>query len=106
MPEFDDSRITNGGVLEEIEEDIVEPDMYRVLLHNDHYTTMEFVVEVLQTVFHKHLLEATKIMLDVHRKGMGVVGMYTLDIARTKTRQVERMAKAREFPLRCTFEKV
>lgn len=106
MPQFDDSRFTDGEVVEDSEEDIVEPDMYRVLLHNDHYTTMEFVVEVLQTVFHKHLLEATKIMLDVHRKGIGIVGMYTLDIARTKTRQVELMAKAREFPLRCTFEKV
>ena len=106
MPEFDDSKITNNDILEEVDNDIVEPDMYRVLLHNDHYTTMEFVVEVLQTVFHKHLLEATKIMLDVHRKGIGIVGMYTLDIARTKTRQVERMAQAREFPLRCTFEKV
>ena len=105
MPEFDNSRITDERVLEEVENDVVEPDMYRVLLHNDHYTTMEFVVEVLQAVFHKHLLEATKIMLDVHRKGIGIVGMYTLDIARTKTRQVEQLAKEREYPLRCTFEK-
>jgi len=66
---------------------------------------MDFVVEVLQSVFHKHLLEATKIMLDVHRKGIGVAGMYTMDIAKTKTIQVARMAKAREYPLRCTFEK-
>jgi ATP-dependent Clp protease adaptor protein ClpS len=103
VPDFDHSKITS--VLEENQHDVAEPDMYRVLLHNDHYTTMDFVVEVLQTVFHKHLLEATKIMLDVHRKGIGIAGMYTMDIARTKTIQVKRMAKAREFPLRCTFEK-
>ncbi len=104
MPGFKDSKITN--VLEENKHDISEPDMYRVLLHNDHYTTMDFVVEVLQTVFQKHLLEATKIMLDVHRKGIGTAGTYTMDIAKTKTRQVKQMAKAREFPLHCTFEKV
>lgn len=104
MPGFKDSKITN--VLEENKQDIFEPDMYRVLLHNDHYTTMDFVVEVLQTVFHKHLLEATKVMLDVHRKGIGTAGTYTMDIAKTKTIQVKQMAKAREFPLRCTFEKV
>ena len=64
--------------------DLQEPDQYRVILHNDHYTTMEFVVEILRTVFHKNLPEATKIMLDVHRKGRGNVGTYTYDIARTR----------------------
>ncbi len=103
MPDLEDSKSIQ--VLEENKHQIDEPDMYRVLLHNDHYTTMDFVVEVLQTVFHKHLLEATKIMLDVLRRGVGTAGTYTMDIARTKTIQVKRMAKAREFPLRCTFEK-
>jgi ATP-dependent Clp protease adaptor protein ClpS len=106
MPEFEDNEFTDGEVIEDAENEIVEPDMYRILLHNDHYTSMDFVVEVLQTVFHKQLLEAIKIMLDVHRKGIGIVGTYILDVARTKTAQVREMAEAREFPLRCTFEKV
>ena len=106
MPEYDDDRQLNGDILEDEDEDVKEPDMFRVLLHNDHYTTMEFVVEVLRVVFHKPLLEATKIMFDVHRKGIGVVGAFTLDIAQTKTEQVRTMAEKREFPLRCTFEKL
>lgn len=93
------------SVLEEVEEELKEPDMYRVLLHNDHYTTMDFVVEILQKVFHKSIIEATKIMLDVHKKGMGNVGVYTYDIAATKVAQVRRLAKSREFPLKCTMEK-
>ena len=103
MPERED--LFDGDILEEADEDVKEPEMYRVLLHNDHYTTMDFVVEVLRVVFHKPLLEATKIMFDVHRKGIGVVGTYTLDIAQTKTKAVLRMAQKREFPLRCTYEK-
>jgi ATP-dependent Clp protease adaptor protein ClpS len=106
MPEYDDDRQLNGDILEDEDEDVKEPDMFRVLLHNDHYTTMEFVVEVLRVVFHKSVLEATKIMFDVHRKGIGVVGTFTLDIAQTKTEQVRTMAEKREFPLRCTFEKL
>ena len=106
MPVFEDNDSTDSAVIEETKNEIVEPDMYRVLLHNDHYTSMDFVVEVLQVVFHKQLLEAIKIMLDVHRKGIGIVGTYTFDVARTKTEQVRKMAEDREFPLRCTFEKV
>lgn len=78
--------------------------MFRVVLHNDDYTTMEFVVEVLVSVFRKDIISATKIMLDVHRKGRGLVGMYTYDIARTKSEQVHRMAREREYPLKCTVE--
>ncbi len=81
-----------------------EPKMYRVILHNDHYTTMDFVVDVLVKVFHKPAVEATKIMLDVHRRGRGVCGIYTYDIAVTKVNRVQTMAKMREFPLRCTME--
>ena len=106
MPEYDDDRRFDGDILEDEDEDVKEPDLFQVLLHNDHYTTMDFVVEVLRVVFHKSLLQATKIMFDVHRKGIGIVGTYTLDIARTKTEQVLRMAEKREFPLRCTFEKI
>ena len=86
-------------------EDLKEPDMFRVLLHNDDYTTMEFVVEVLMRVFRKTVVDATKIMLDVHRKGAGQVGVYTYDVAATKISLVHQMAREREFPLRCTMEK-
>ncbi|MFP4561984.1 MAG: ATP-dependent Clp protease adaptor ClpS [Spirochaetia bacterium] len=79
--------------------------MYVVILHNDHYTTMDFVVEVLMTVFRKSAAEATKIMLDVHRKGKGYVGYFPYDIAATKVSQVHEMAKENEFPLRCTIER-
>lgn len=78
--------------------------MYRVILHNDHYTTMDFVVEVLISVFHKPAAEATRIMLDVHRKGKGICGVYTYDIASSKVSLVHSMAKEREFPLRCSME--
>ena len=87
------------------EEEVREPEMYRVVLHNDDYTTMEFVVEVLVRVFRKDIIAATRIMLDVHRKGRGLVGTYTYDIATTKAEQVHQLAREREFPLRCTVER-
>ncbi|MDD5711272.1 MAG: ATP-dependent Clp protease adaptor ClpS [Smithellaceae bacterium] len=91
-----------GEVHDEIE--LREPKKYLVILHNDDYTTMDFVVEVLATVFHKPLTEATQIMLDVHRKGIGICGTYTYDIASTKISQVHLLAGQREFPLRCSLE--
>lgn len=81
-----------------------EPKLYRVILHNDDYTTMDFVVTVIVAVFHKPAAEATKIMLDVHKKGQGVVGVYTFDIATTKATQVHEMARQNEFPLRASCE--
>jgi ATP-dependent Clp protease adaptor protein ClpS len=81
-----------------------EPKLYRVILHNDHYTTMDFVVKVIVTVFHKPAAEATKIMLDVHKKGRGIVGVYAYDIAATKVSQVHEMARQNEFPLRASCE--
>ena len=83
-----------------------EPKMYRVILHNDHYTTMEFVVAVLMKIFHKSAAEATKIMLDVHKKGKGLCGVYICDIAMTKVAQVAKMAKEHEYPLKCSYEEV
>ena len=80
------------------------PAMYRVILHNDHYTTMEFVVDILVKVFHKPGPEAKGIMLDVHRRGSGVCGIYSYDIARTKVARVLALARQQEFPLQCTFE--
>jgi len=94
----------DSELLEEIEQETKEPDMYKVVLHNDDYTTREFVVEVIQVVFHKPAIEATRIMMNVHKSGKGVVGVYTWDIAQTKVFQVRQMAKAREFPLKCTVE--
>lgn len=90
----------------ERENRIREPRMYRVILHNDHYTTMDFVVQVLMTVFHKPAALATRIMLDVHKKGRGVCGVYTYDIASTKIAQVHLMARQREYPLKCSMDEV
>ena len=89
---------------EEIKTKLKKPKMYRVIIHNDDYTTMEFVIEVLVKVFHKKVPEATKIMLDVHNKGKGIVGVYTLDIAATKIAQVKEMALESGFPLNLTME--
>jgi len=91
-------------ILEKIE--ICEPSMYRVILMNDNYTTMDFVIMILMVVFHKTHDDAQNIMLDVHRNGRGVAGIYPFEIAETKTRQVEAMAEKHRFPLRCTLEEV
>jgi len=86
------------------DEKLKEPEQFKVILLNDHFTTMEFVVDVLVVIFHKSEEDANRIMLDVHNKGRGVVGIYTWDIAATKTDQVHTAAKAYEFPLRCIVE--
>ena len=86
------------------DENFKEPDPFKVILLNDHYTTMEFVVEVLMVIFNKNAEDAHKIMLDVHRKGRGIVGLYTWDIAITKAEQVHMVAQANEFPLKCIVE--
>lgn len=100
----DHDSIFNDDVKLESDMVLQEPKMYRVILHNDHYTTMEFVIEVLMKVFHKPAAEATKIMLDVHKKGAGMCGVYTYDIASTKVFQVQHMARQREYPLKCSLE--
>ncbi len=81
-----------------------EPRMYRVILYNDDYTTMEFVVMILEKIFHKSYQEAEQIMLDVHKKGKGICGVYTLEIAQTKVEQVRTLAKEHKFPLLATYE--
>ena len=81
-----------------------EPPLYKVLLHNDDYTTMEFVVAVLQKVFRKTNAEATRIMLSVHHEGVGVAGVYTKEIGETKVSIVHELAKSNNFPLRCSME--
>lgn len=82
-----------------------KPAMYKVLLLNDDYTPMEFVVDVLGRFFQKNQQEATEIMMHVHRKGVGVCGIYTYEIAETKVTQVMDYARANEQPLQCTMEK-
>ena len=81
-----------------------QPPLYKVLLHNDDYTTMEFVVYVLQTVFHLDQTRATEIMLHIHQKGIGVAGVYTFEIAETRVSQVHSLAQEHDFPLRCSVE--
>lgn len=86
-------------------EETITPKMYRVILINDDYTTMDFVVNVLTKFFNKTASEATKIMLEVHKKGKGICGIYTYDIAVTKVNQVMKYSRDNEFPLKCDYEK-
>ena len=83
---------------------IKEPRMYRVILLNDDYTSMDFVVHILQSIFNKSSPQAEKIMFDVHQKGAGVAGIYTKEIAETKITIVHHLAKQNEFPLKCQLE--
>ena len=85
--------------------DVDEPPMYKVMLLNDDYTTMEFVVEVLIYVFQKSSEEAIQIMLNVHRIGIGVCGLYPYEIAETKVDTVEDLARENGFPLKCIMER-
>jgi len=102
---MDDIRPDQYEETETISEELVrEPEMYKVLLHNDDYTTMDFVVEVLMMVFSKNFEEATRIMLDVHRKGVGLCGIYTFEIAETKVETVHALARENGYPLKCTME--
>ncbi len=81
-----------------------QPPLFKVLLHNDDYTTMEFVVTVLEEVFHHDPEQAARIMLHVHQRGVGVAGTYPLEIAEMKVAKVTSLAQAAEFPLLCTVE--
>ena len=83
---------------------VERPRRYLVVLHNDDYTTMEFVVHVLIKFFHVSETEATQIMLHVHRNGLGVAGVYSREIAEARVSQVESLARQHEFPLRCSLE--
>jgi ATP-dependent Clp protease adaptor protein ClpS len=89
----------------EIDHELKEPPMYKVMLLNDDYTTMEFVVEVLVYVFQKSPEEATRIMLNVHRRGVGICGIYPFEVAETKVNTVETLARENGFPLKCVMER-
>ncbi len=89
-----------------VEEEVREPRRYKVLLHNDDYTTMEFVVQVLVGVFHKSENEATQIMLNVHNHGVGVCGEYTAEVAELKVSLVHCLARESGYPLKCSMEEV
>jgi ATP-dependent Clp protease adaptor protein ClpS len=93
------------SVSSETDQEVDEPPMYRVMLLNDDYTTMEFVVEVLVYVFQKSAEAATQIMLNVHRSGVGVCGIYPLEIAETKVDIVDNLARENGFPLKCIMER-
>lgn len=93
-----------GLVVEEDKPKLEEPPLYRVMLLNDDYTPMEFVVDVLQQIFSMDRQQATRIMLEVHTKGQGVCGVFTYEIAETKVAQVNNFSRQHEHPLLCTME--
>ena len=104
----DDQKIseekTDSAVIVRSREDIAEPPMYKVLLHNDNFTPMDFVVSILQNVFQKDPDTAQRIMLDVHHKGVGCCGVYPYEIAETKVAIVNQQAKQQNYPLKCSME--
>jgi ATP-dependent Clp protease adaptor protein ClpS len=95
----------NGEVEVEERQETKTPSLYKVYLLNDDYTTMDFVVSILEEVFHKPPVEATQIMLHVHKNGKGLAGVYTREIAETKIETVHELARQNSFPLRCTMER-
>ncbi|MGI9034916.1 MAG: ATP-dependent Clp protease adaptor ClpS [Pyrinomonadaceae bacterium] len=100
MPEFED----DSQVLTESKTKLEKPPLYKVLLHNDDFTTMEFVVYVLRVVFHRSDVEAFSIMMKVHNEGVGVAGIYTFEVAQMKAEKAMNLARAEEFPFLCTVE--
>ena len=93
------------GILEEIEDKTTEPPMYKVLLHNDDYTTKAFVVEILTAIFNKSIEAATHLMWQVHRNGFGVCGVYPYEMAETKINLATKIARENGFPLKTTMER-
>lgn len=98
---FDD---LDTSAINEVEK--ATPALFKVLMHNDNYSTMEFVINILETIFHKSSTEANQIMLNVHLKGVGICGIYPFEIAETKADAVHRLAEGADFPLRCSVEEV
>jgi ATP-dependent Clp protease adaptor protein ClpS len=97
-------RQTGGEVLERTRHETKKPDLYKVLLVNDDYTTMDFVIEILETVFHKQPAEAYRIMMAVHTQGRGLCGVYPFEVAETKVATVIDRARENGFPLLAALE--
>jgi ATP-dependent Clp protease adaptor protein ClpS len=95
---------TGGEVLEKPKEKTKRPEMFKVVLLNDDYTTMEFVMDVLETLFQKSSAEAYRVMMQVHLHGSGIAGVYPWEVAETKVDAVTSMARAAEYPLRAAIE--
>ncbi|MFC7050861.1 ATP-dependent Clp protease adapter ClpS [Emcibacter nanhaiensis] len=96
---------TETGILTKTSPKTKKPSLYKVLMLNDDYTPMDFVVHVLQTIFGKNETEAVQIMLQVHQKGVGVCGVYSFEVAETKVNKVVDYARRNQHPLQCTLEK-
>ena len=103
MPDFPDIE-HDGDVMTESETRLEKPPLYKVILHNDDFTTMEFVVFVLQSVFMRTDAEAFMIMFKVHNEGIGIAGIYSFEIANMKAEKAMNLAQAQEYPLLCTVE--
>lgn len=99
LPDFETDVLTESDV------ELEKPPLFKVVLHNDDFTTMEFVVFVLRTVFHRETAEAFDIMLKVHNDGVGIAGVYTYEVAQMKAEKAMNLARAQEYPLLCTVEK-
>ncbi len=97
-------RETGDGVLEETRQKTKQPTLYKVLLLNDDYTTMEFVIQILEGIFHKTPSEAYRIMMQVHTEGRGICGAYNYDVAETKVATTQELAQKAGFPLQATLE--
>ena len=96
---------TNSSVREKENTNLKEPSRFNVILHNDDFTTMEFVILILTTIFGKSEVEANEIMMQVHKEGKGIAGVYSYDIAQSKTNKASKKARECGFPLRLTVEK-
>lgn len=94
------------GISEQVQDKVEKPKLYKVILLNDDFTPMDFVVMILQKIFNKNQEQATQVMLDVHKKGAGTAGIYSLEIAEMKIMQVHQLARQNKYPLKCTMESV
>lgn len=104
MPKKGTEREHNTGLQELERVEVRRPKLYKVILHNDDYTSMDFVVNIIMTLFHKSIEEANALMLEVHKKGKAIVGVYSREIAETKVFQVENIARQNQFPLKASME--
>lgn len=105
MSGYKENNVTDYGVVEKTRQQVKPPSMYKVILHNDDYTPMDFVIDVLTRFFNMQYEKASEIMLQVHYEGMAVCGVFTAEVAETKVQQVSIYAKEHEHPLLCTMER-